>query len=133
MHSDGEVQALFPTADEEPQTKSAGKRIQDECHHWEPALHGCKPKNFITEDLIKWPTALHKAVHSSQPQTQKAVVDTLHQHYLTHNEDWVPDVAAEVAGHLSLKLRKQTQMMLTIGPECPQMVHSVQLMDQDHN
>lgn len=33
VHGDREVQALFPSADEEPQTKGAGKRIQDECHH----------------------------------------------------------------------------------------------------
>lgn len=33
VHGNCEVQALFPSADEEPQTEGAGKRIQDECHH----------------------------------------------------------------------------------------------------
>ena len=55
---------------------------------------------LIAEDLVQWPIGLHKTVHSSQPQTQETVVDALHQYYLRHNEDWVPDVAAEMTGHL---------------------------------
>lgn len=99
VHSDCEVQALFPPADEEPQTQGTGKRVQDERHHGEPALQGGKAKGFIAEDLVQWPTTLHEAVYSSQPQAQEAVVYALHQYDLTHNEDWVPDVATEVTGH----------------------------------
>lgn len=53
VHSDCEVQALFPSTDEEPQTKGAGKRVQDECHHRQPALYCCKTKGFIAEDLVQ--------------------------------------------------------------------------------
>lgn len=128
VHSDCEVQALFPSADEEPQTKGAGKRVQDECHHWKSALHGRKTKDFIAKNLVQWPTTLHEAVHSSQPQAQEAVVDALHQHNLAHDEDRVPDVAAEVAGHCWLMLHVQAQMMFTTGPECYQLAHPVWLV-----
>lgn len=62
-------------------------------------LHFEQQAYLIAEDLIQWSTTLHKAIHSSQPQAQEAVVDTLHQHNLTDDEDRVPDVTAEVAGH----------------------------------
>ena len=78
---------------------------------------------FIAEDLIKWPTTSYKAAHSSQPQAQEAIVDTLHQHNLTHNEDWVPDVAAEVADHFWQMLHLQDQTMLRTGLECRLLVH----------
>lgn len=128
---------------------SPGKRIQDECHHWEPALHGCKTESLskqrkhltftvlrericdtkmhthaylktylIAEDLVQWPTTLHKAVHSSQPQAQKAVVDALHQHDLAHDEDRVPDVATEMSGHCWLTFHVQTQRTLTTANNC---------------
>lgn len=57
---------------------------------------------FITEDLVQRPISLHQTVHSCQPQSQEAVVDALHQYYLTHNEHWVPDVATEVTCHCGL-------------------------------
>lgn len=71
---------------------------------------------FIAEDLIQWPTSLDQAVHSSQPEAQKAVVDALHQHNLAHNKDRVPYVATEVTGHAGLMLHIQAQRMLTTGP-----------------
>lgn len=123
VYGDGEVQALLPPADEEPQTKGTGKRVQDECHHREPALQWRKTERFIAKDLVQWPTTLHKAVDSSHPQAQEAVVDALHKHNLGHNEDWVPDVATEVAGHCWPTLHVQAQRMLTTGPD--QLVHPV--------
>ena len=62
---------------------------------------------FIAENLVKWPIDLNQTVHSSQPEAQEAVVDALHQHNLTHNQDRVPDVATEVAGHGGLKVTVQ--------------------------
>lgn len=53
VYGDGKVQALLPPADEEPKTKSTCKRVQDECHHRESALHGCKTEEFIAEDLVQ--------------------------------------------------------------------------------
>lgn len=125
VHGDCEVQALFPSTDEEPQAEGAGKRVQDERHHGEPALQCCKTKNFIAKDLVQRPAGLYQAVHSSQPQAQEAVVDALHQRDLTHNEDRVPDVAAEVTGHCTLMLHVQAQRMLTAGPDCYQLAHPV--------
>ena len=68
----------------------------------------------IAEDLIQGPIGVHQTVHSSQPQAQEAVVDALHQHNLTHNEDGVPDVAAEVTGHCKLMFHNMAQRMLTV-------------------
>lgn len=135
-----------------------GKRVQDECHHWESSLHCCKTENLpnkskdsntisgeykctsnidhtdshrnittyvIAEDLVQWPTSLHQTVHSSQPQAQKAVVDALHQHNLTHNEDRVPDVATKVTGHCGVMFHVQAQRMLTAGPNRYQLAHPV--------
>lgn len=53
VHSDSKVQTLLPAADKEPQTQSGGKRVQDECHHGEPALQCCKAKNIIAEYLVQ--------------------------------------------------------------------------------
>lgn len=71
---------------------------------------------FIAKDLVQWPISLHQTVHSCQPQAQEAVVDALHQHNLTDDEDWVPDVATEVTGHLGLILHIEAQRMLPAGP-----------------
>ena len=55
--------------------------------------------HLITEDLVQRSVGLYETIHSSQPQTQKAVVDALHQHNLGQDEDRVPDVAAEMTAH----------------------------------
>lgn len=53
VHSDGEVETLLPTADEEPQTEGGGKRVQDECNHGDPALQCSKAKSVIAKHLVQ--------------------------------------------------------------------------------
>lgn len=68
---------------------------------------------------------MNQTVHSGQPQAQEAVVDALHQQDLTHDEDWVPDVAAEVTGHVGLMSHIQAERMLKAGPDFDQPAHPV--------
>lgn len=67
---------------------------------------------------------MNKAVYSSKPQAQKAVVDALHQHNLTDDEDWVPDVAPKVAGHLWWSLHIQAQRMQPADLKRHQLAHA---------
>lgn len=122
VHGDCEVQALFPSTDEEPETESTGQRVQDEGHHWEPALQGSKTQDFVAEHLVQWAATLYESVHPGQPQAQEAVVDALHEHDLTHDEDRVPDVAAEV-GHGWLVFHAEAWRTLTAGHHCYQLAH----------
>lgn len=44
---------------------------------------------------------MDQTINASQPQTQEAVVDALHENNLGDDEDWIPDVAAEMTAHLA--------------------------------
>lgn len=58
-----------------------------------------KPDHLIAENLVERSVGLHEAIDPREPQSEEAVVDALHQDNLRHNENWIPDVAAEVACH----------------------------------
>lgn len=44
---------------------------------------------------------MDQTINTSQPQTQEAVVDALHENNLRDDEDRIPDVAAEMTAHLA--------------------------------
>lgn len=44
---------------------------------------------------------MDQTINTSQPQTQEAVVDALHENNLGDDEDWIPDIAAEMTAHLA--------------------------------
>lgn len=100
MHRHGEVQTLLSPSDEKPQAKSTCERIQNERHHRQATLCCWKSKNLVTEYLVEWSTGMDQTINTSQPQTQEAVVDALHENNLGDDEDWIPDIAAEMTAHL---------------------------------
>lgn len=109
VYRNGKVQALLSPSDEKPQAKSTCERVQNERHHWEATMCCWKAKHLITEYLVKGSTGLYQTINTSQPQTQEAVVDGLHQNNLRQDEDRIPDVAAEMTGHLAVDVRDKTR------------------------